>query len=621
MSSATTRRPSDRAARAGLGRSSPARFVQPRLILVLAVTVTFCQAIRYDFVNIDDPTTISQNPLMNPPTLHSLKVWWTQSNLNLYDPLTATVRGGIALFARVPTDPETGVSLNPWIFHGANILMHLCVTLQVYELLLYCRLRHWPACAGAMVFAIHPVQVEPVVWITSIKDLLYGSLGLLAIRRLLASLRVCSDAVNPPGQPTTQRASAARWNYLIATICFVLSMLSKPMAVALPILALPLVWLQCDRIPKGAWKRLAVWAILAVPFALIASTVQPAHYTARLAIWRRFLVAGDAIAFYLGKVVWPRTLMLYYGRTPDYTVQHHFIWWTWLIPAAMITLLWLNRHRNPAAFAGICIFIAGLLPVLGFVPFDFQSYSTVADRYLYLPMTGIAMIAASGLQRLPRGGGVASVAILALLAVRTMLQIPNWRDSLTLFGHVIDNDPGSAAAYAGLANAFAAEHDYQRSVDNARRSIQLSPRLGDAYATLGRSLDRLGNTEEAVAAFRDGFRHDPRTSTLLDDYTTALINSGYMQHALIYARLSIELASAAKPHVNLAAALAGTNDWRGVRRELETAISLDPKNYDARCDLAVVLLHLGDRAARSLNTGRQARSILTMARPTSPSNG
>jgi len=575
------------------GRERPS-LVLTGAILAFAVLAVFGQACRYDFINFDDHQTLVRNPLMNPPTLHSLKVWWTSPCFQLYDPMTATVRGGIALLARVPPDPETGDTLNPWVFHTVNILLHIGVTLLVYRLLVYLQIRPWPACAGALLFAIHPAQVEPVVWITSIKDLLYGTFGLVAIWRFLVSLGHTVGTADGEPELDPRRALC---NYLFATLCFVLAMLSKPTGVILPLLVLPLLWLQWQQLPRQAWSRLAIWVVLAIPIATVAKYSQPAPYTVSLPIWRRFGVAGDAVAFYLFKIVWPKTLLLQYDRNPTYITEHGLIWWTWIVPAVLITILWLNRRRCAPALAGMCFFVAGLFPVLGFFRFNFQYYSTVADRYLYLPMFGIALIAAWAVERLTRRYAVLSLLPLLFLAARSAMQVQYWQDSLKLFGHVLENNPESAIGNILFANELNRRRDYADAIGYARRSIQIDPHRSEAYAALAKALDGVGRTDEAVETFREGFRHDFRTRVLVSDYALELLHEGNNpQHALVFARLAVELVPRAETYVNLGSALAETNDWQGARHALETAVSLDPNNYNAQCDLGTVLDHLGDRA-------------------------
>jgi Tfp pilus assembly protein PilF len=562
-----------------------------RAVVFGAVLFTFWQACGYDFINLDDYPFLARNPLMNPPTWQSLRAWWTTPQFQMYDPLTFTVQGAIALVARVSPDPESGVSLNPLVFHTFNIALHAGVALVVYQILLQLGRRPWPACIGAIFFAIHPLQVEPVVWITAIKDLLYGAFGMLAIWRLLVSL----DSSSAYPEPASERRRFIG-NCVLSTLCFVLAVLSKPAAVILPFVAMPLVWLQCGRIPRRGWVTLGSWFLLAIPFGIIARFAQPAPYTLSIPIWRRFLVAGDAVAFYLYKVVWPHTLLLFYGRNPAFVLEHGFLWWTWLVPATLLALLWLRRRTYAPAFAGMCVFTAALLPVLGFVGFNFQYYSTVCDRYLYLSMFGIALIVAWAVERAPRWLAPLSVVPLLLLAGRSVLQVHYWQDSLMLFGHVLDCEPNSAIGHTDFAVELVRRRDYRQAVSYARKAIQLDPDRCEPYDALARSLDGLGRTDEALQAYRDGEHRDGMTQGFVNAYALELLREGNPQHAVRFARLATEMVRRAAPYVNLGSALAEMNDWQGARESFRTAVSLDPNDYNAQCNLATADDHLGDRA-------------------------
>jgi Flp pilus assembly protein TadD len=559
-----------------------------RVLLIVAILLVFARATSYDFINLDDREVIAQNPLLNPPTWHSLKIWWTRPQFDMYLPVMSTIQGGIALLAHVSPDPETGDALNPWVFHAVNILLHIGATLLIFEILLRLEIHPWPACAGALLFAIHPVQVEPVVWVTSLKDVLYGILGLLAVWRLLV-------AIGSPQTNPTPSAAQSLPDYLFATLCFILAMLSKPTAVALPLVALPLIWLQWRTVPKRAWTAILVWLALALPFCILTKHVQPAHLRLILPIWQRFLVAGDALTFYLFKLIWPKTLVLYYGRNPAYILQYGSIWWTWIIPALLIAVLWINRRRCAPPLAGLCVFIAALLPVFGFVGFNFQYYSTVSDRYLYLSMLGIALIVAWALDNLPRSFSIIAGLLLVLLATRSFLQVSYWQNSRTILGHALENAPGSAVANANVAAELAYERNYPEAIWYARRSLALDPNRAEPYVTLAKALDRTGATAEAVQTFRDGFRADPGTLELLRGYLVALIHEGDLRRASVFARLAVELKPDTTSLVELGATLAKSNDWAAAKHELEQAVALDPKDYDAQCILGSVLYHLGER--------------------------
>ena len=165
---------------------------------------------------------------------------------------------------------------------------------------------------------------------------------------------------------------------------------------------------------------------------------------------------------------------------------------------------------------------------------------------------------------------------------------------------------GSAVANADFATELGAQQDYEDSVEFARKSIALDPNRCEAYATLGKSLARLGRTDDALQAFRAGMKADPATGTLLDEFVSALLRQGHWQQARNFGQLSVELTPTGSSHANLGTALARTKDWLGARRELEAAVSLEPEKYDAQFNLATVLLHLGDRAGAvcALSIGR-----------------
>lgn len=155
------------------------------LTIVLAIVLTLWPLCFCDFTTWDDNRTVSQNPTLNPPTLHSIKIWWTRSNQDLWDPATYMLNGLLAEVASVAPDPITGIRLNPYVFHTANLILHIGSTLLVFQILRELDFSATAACAAALLFGLHPVQVEPVAWISGIKDVLFVFLSLAAISQYL----------------------------------------------------------------------------------------------------------------------------------------------------------------------------------------------------------------------------------------------------------------------------------------------------------------------------------------------------------------------------------------------------------------------------------------------------
>src|ERR1700733_6640765 len=159
--------------------SNASRWV-PTILLIVCTLIAMGNLARNEFVSWDDSFNIYHNPHFNPPTLAGVAAYWAHPAYGLYIPLTYTLWGLLAMVAQVPPDAQ-GVSLNPWIFHLASIALHVLSVLVVFEILQLLIRNRVAACIGAMLFAIHPVQVEAVAWAAGMKDVLSGLLALVAI--------------------------------------------------------------------------------------------------------------------------------------------------------------------------------------------------------------------------------------------------------------------------------------------------------------------------------------------------------------------------------------------------------------------------------------------------------
>src|SRR2546421_3044404 len=193
------------------------------LLLAVATILVFGRITTNDFTYWDDAGTIHHNPRLNPPTVRNVLWYWGHSELGLYMPVTYTVWEALAAVARLEAADEFGIALNPWLFHAASLIVHIGSVLLVFHILRRLTARDAASLVGAMLFAIHPIQVEAVAWASGLKDLLCGFFALLAIWQYMRF----SDE-------TSQR----RWmHYAAALLAFVLSMLSKPTGMLTPILA------------------------------------------------------------------------------------------------------------------------------------------------------------------------------------------------------------------------------------------------------------------------------------------------------------------------------------------------------------------------------------------------
>jgi hypothetical protein len=467
-----------------------------RLLLLLAILLTFGRILSNDFVDWDDGTLIYDNPNITHGTLNGLaREWnWRDANtFNLYDPLVYTSWWLLAHAAKIQTPDSLGASINPQVFHAANLLVHWLCACLVLEILLQIGIPRWPGFAGSLLFAIHPLQTEAVAWATGMKDLLGGFFALATLWRYLIA---------------TQSEGRARCNNLIAaTLLCIAALLSKPSTVVLPLIAASFDLFLIRRPLRRNAPWLALWLLMAAAITVINATLQP--FGPRLKpwpIWTRPILAADALNFYLCKLLIPIHLSFDYGRTPlamlHHPMLHSQLYWTWIFPAVLALIAW--RLLRPLPAVAVLIFFLGLLPILGLIPFAYQYFSTVADRYVYLSMLGVAMAAAWALAN--RGSRITwciAGAILIALMSLSFIQAGVWKDTDTLYAHALALNPTNGTHYL-----FVAEYE-EKEAELALRRTTLAIERGDAGQAHAQDDEARRLMRKAVEYRRQEIKYDP----------------------------------------------------------------------------------------------------------------
>lgn len=580
-----------------------ARWVGP-ILLVLFTLAVFWRVCGYKFVYWDDYDNVAQNPVF-PLTAESLARIWYLPYLQLYVPVTYTVWGILAIAARLNVPKGSGIWLDPHPFHALNLLTHVLTVLIVYRLLCGLCGRRWPAWLGAMLFAIHPVQVEPVAWVTGLKDVLSGFFAVFALWQYVLFAR--PDEAAPAGH---------RWRYLhysLATLAFALAILSKPSTVTLPLAAAAIDRLILRRTWYSIVTDLTPWLLLAGGGALIAHLTQ-APPALDPGFWSRPLLAAYALAAYLGKVAFPMRLTVTY-QTPREVLGDPWLGWAAMGAVAAIVAVWITRRRAPWLAAAGITFAAGVLPVLGFVPFNFEQFSLLADRYLYLAMLGpaLALSFALALRSASRALPVACALWLSVLAVRAGIRVTAWRDTTTLFRRELRENPSSYLAYEKLAFEAAKEGRDDEAMDLAEKSIALKPDQSAAYMTLGRILRSRGRIDEAEAILEQAGRRSPDDPVAMLDVAALLIEKKDFVRAADLCRRAVALRpDAAPPHNQLATALAYQHQYAQALEEARTAVRLDPNTPQMHYTLALLLrdTHQPEAAEAEFEAARRLTAAL-----------
>jgi len=575
----------------------------PMIILIFVSVAVFWPVLGHQFLAYDDSVDVYKNPYLQARSLDNLLHFWRYPYEGLYTPLTYTLYALAAWAPALLTEiPSAAVAPDPRLFHGLNLLLHLLSVLIVWRILtlLLRRTRvagtgtalddnslplEWAACGGALLFAIHPIQVEPVAWVAGFKDVLFGLLSFVAVWHYLRY-------VDAKMQPGTGRPPHTRLNYGLATGAFVLALLAKPTAVVLPVI----VWL----LAAWGWRRsrreqvagLAAWVIIALAWGLLTRWVQPG--TALVfepPLWARPLIAGDAVLFYLYKLILPLRFGPDYGRSPQVVLESGWVFLTGLIPYALAGWLWVKRKKLAWLATAAGIFVVGLLPVLGLISFGFQHYSTVADRYVYLAMLGPALVLAWGLTR-PRKklAAICGAIVLGFFLLGSVRQVPYWHDTLTLFEHALQVNPNSFLAHNNLGFVLAEQGQDVEAVSHFNEALRLEPESSITHLNLGNALERQGKLEEAIQHYVEALRIVPTYARAHTNLGLALAKKGRYDEALEHHSEALRIEPGfAEAHNNLANVLARQGKFEAAGQHFIEALRLNPGYAKAHTNFGVAL--------------------------------
>ena len=440
----------------------------------------------------DDSLTVHQNPLLNPAHLATIRYYWLHSAYRIYTPLTYTIWAALTPIARVAPDPD-GITLDPLIYHSANVLFHVLAALVVFKILRLLQMDRPAAFCGALVFAIHPIQVEAVAWISGLKDVLGGFFALIALWQYLRFAIAARDG-NRRVVPV-----------LLCVAAFILALLSKASAGTMPLAAIAI-----DRWILGRpWRSIlpmpCLLVLIAVPFVIAASIAQGGGDLGPIPIWQRPLIASDSLTFYCRKLVCPIDLCIDYGRAPQVVTRSPWIYVSFAFASAIIAASIAMRNRAPSLFTGAMVFAAATLPGLGLTTFIMQFFSTTADHYLYWAMLGPAIAVAGVLTARPnslalRLGVAAAISAMAILSIR---QGAFWKDDISLERHAVAVNPNSFLAWNNLGNAYYRQQDAPLAAEMFRHAITAKPDYAIAHSNLAAALHQLGELTES----NDELRH------------------------------------------------------------------------------------------------------------------
>jgi tetratricopeptide (TPR) repeat protein len=548
------------------------------IFLVAAVILVYQQAWQAGYIW-DDDVYVTENKLLTAPD-GLRRIWFSFDSPSQYFPLVyTTFRLEHALWG-----------LQPPGYHWVNILLHAANALLVWRLL--AALRVPGAWLAAAIFALHPMQVESVAWITERKNVLMGFFFLLS---LVAWVKFVETPSN------------RRWKlYALALVFYALALFSKTTACTLPAALLLILWLKKIRIDWRRLGQIAPFVALGIGMGLVTIWWERYHQGTQgelfaIGLPERFLVASRALWFYAGTLLFPVRLVFSY---PRWTISlGNPLDYAWIVAAAgLAAVIYFTRRRlGRGPEVAVLFFAATLSPVLGFIMLYTFRYSFVADHYVYLASVGPVALAAAGITRgfdvLGRKTrlwqGALGGALLFCLGLLTWRQCAMYTDSDTLWWTTLSKNPDSWMAHNNIAISLLRKGELEEAVAHYNKALDLNPGYGEAHYNLANSLLRLGRVDEAVAHYEKALEINPNNLSAHYNLAAAFVQSGKMDAAIEHYNKVLERdPNQAAAHNNLGAALNRIGRMDEAVTHYLKALELNPDNAEAHYNLGNTLLQM-----------------------------
>lgn len=569
------------------------------LFLAAATLVLYWQVQYHDFINYDDPAYVTSNRhVQTGLTISGISWAVTTMELSNWHPLTwISHMADCQLFG-----------LNPAGHHWTNLLFHLLNVILLFYILYRFTGELWKSVMAAALFALHPLNVESVAWVSERKNVLSTFFWMLTV------FAYGYYAVHP------------QWKrYAAVLVVFALGLMAKPMLVSLPFVLLlldfwPLRRTRFSLSHRDAQKHVERWtpsgegrtsfarlliekiplfilSIFSAVMTLKAASEQAIAVTEVLPMVSRIENAVMSYVRYIGKMLWPEGLAVFY--------PYLYSWPIWQVSGTAlllvcITALVIWKFRTcPYLAVGWFWYLGTLVPVIGLVQVGMQA---MADRYMYVPMIGLFMMVVWGVPDLLRGRRArtmllvaASGVILFLLMICTYFQVQHWQNSVRLFRYAISVTSGNYVAHNLLGNALRDTGQFEEAATNYRQAIAINPGYWPAYNNLGVTHALQKRYAEAIALYLQAIKIEGDDRLIRFNMGDALMQTGRIDEAAFQFREAVRLRpEVAAFHNSLGVALIRQGRHDEAVNELRETIRLDPDHAGAHHNLAMVLSHQGN---------------------------
>jgi protein O-mannosyl-transferase len=582
-------------------------------LLMLGTAALFWPATRCDFVILDDGINVSGN-------VHVQKgLTWEGIKWSLFNPVN---NGWLPVTAWSHMLVCQVFGLNPWGHHLTNVLLHAFNAALVFAWLRQMTGATWRSLLVAALFAVHPLRVEPVAWVTERRELLCACFGLLAlmayVRYAQGRMQNAECGMQNPATPNTQHATRntfhvsrftfhARTFYLLSLFLLALGLMSKPTLVTWPFVMLLLDYWPLGRLDlstlhglRGTLFRLLrekiPFFVLVVAESIVLLVVQ--ERGGGLGPGKGLPMSahiGNALISYcryLGKMFWPANLAVAYPHPGHWPLAEVLLAGGLILGVSV--LVWAQRRQHPYLLVGWLWYCGTLVPMSQIIQ---TGNHAMADRWAYLPSLGVLILAVWGVRELTQGwryrvlaqSVAVGAAIVACLPV-TRHQLGYWRNSETLLWHALEVTENNYLAHRNLGFAFYMKGQMNEALSQFQKAVLLEPDAPEAYDHLGITFNNKGQTDEAIRQFQEALRLDPSYADAHYNLGVAFYLQGRTDEAIRQFQESIRLKpDHAEAHHNLGVTLGLKGQTDEAIRQFQEALRLKPDYADARKNLDLLL--------------------------------
>jgi len=544
------------------------------LVLIAATFVVYLPVWHAGFIW-DDDAHVTQNP-----TLRSLdglrRIWFELGATPQYYPLVHT-----SFWVEYHLWGS-----EPFAYHLVNVVLHALNAILVWLILR--KLRIAGAWLAAMIFALHPVHVESVAWITERKNVLSGVFYLTS---LLAYLHFCM-----PELENSSEREQVRKHYWLALVLYMCALLCKSVTCTLPAAVLLLIWWKHGRIRWRDVAPLLVFFVLGAAVGLTTIWMEQHRVGTEGAVYalsfgQRCLLAGRAFWFYAAKLFWPQNLVFFYPQWKMDTA----IWWQYAFPLGVVIVmgvLWIMRNRwGRGPLVAVLFYIVSLAPALGiFSVYPFR-YSFVADHFQYLASLGLIALVSAGVTIALRNASTqiaVTTPLLVVLGVLSWRRAEAFRNNEALWRDTIAKNPDCWVACNNLGTLLQQSGKPEEALEEYNRALQLNPDFAEAHYNVGNIQSDAGKLEEAIAHYERAVQIDPRYAAAYNNLGNALLKLGKTQDAIARFEQAVQFKpNMVEAHYNLANVLLDEGRIQEAIGQYEQALQINSNFTPARVRLAV----------------------------------